>query len=80
MISLLAEPAQPVLAHEVVVGTVGVRCGLVRRQGVSVGTGGAEGTVPGEEELALGCVGGDAETVGGAEERVEVEFVFLWLL
>ena len=64
------------LAHEVVVGIVGMRSGLVRSQGVSVGTGGAEGTVAREEELALWCVWGDAETVGAAQERVEVELVF----
>ena len=80
VVAFLAEPAQPVLAYEVVVGTVRVGGGLVGSQSVPVGAGGAEGTVPGKEELALGCVGGDAETVGGAEEGVEVEFVFWWFL
>ena len=80
MVALFAEPAQPVLTHEVVVGRVGVGGGLVGSQSVPVGAGGAERTVPGKEELALGCVGGDAETVGGAEEGVEVESVFWWFL
>lgn len=64
------------LAHEVVVGTVRVGAGLVRGESMPIWTGGAEGTVPGEEELALWCVGGDAETVGAAQKGVEVEFVF----
>lgn len=80
MVTLLTEPAQPVLAYEIVVGAVGVRGGLVGGQSVSVRTGGAEGTVAREEELALWCIWRDAETVGAAQERVEVEFVFWWFL
>lgn len=72
-LALLAQGAQPVLAHERVVARV--RAARRVRRDVSVAAGGARRAVARDKGFADGPVGREAVAVGRAEEGREAEGV-----
>lgn len=73
VLALLAEAAQPMLAHERVESAGGLRDLGVGD--VSLGAARAVGAVAGLEGLAYRAIGGEADLVGSSEEGREMEVV-----